>query len=248
MSTKERIIARPMSRILLFALVCAIFGCGVGIDEIDDPVIGEDEEIDTPQSATISLSGTVVDSEGAPLSGVEVIELASGESATTDATGAFLLELSSLPSQSTLAFEWSGGSSSLTLPEISPEAESVSITVEVEQSSGATQLLSITESDGTPTDPGAGTPQPTPTPGDPGNTDPFDENGNTTSFGIPTGQVGNISKGKSAFQRVCADHHPANQANRYDYQRLKRTSNLPQHNRVNFDLANLVAYLNRNNF
>lgn len=76
----------------------------------------------------------------------------------------------------------------------------------------------------------------------------FDDQGNTTSFGIPAGLVGNIGEGRQQWRNRCQECHPVTQNGRgYSFRRIKRAIESPPMNlslpeRV---LADITAYLNR---
>lgn len=92
------------------------------------------------------------------------------------------------------------------------------------------------------------TPRPTRTPApSPIPTDSFDAGGNTSSFGIPQGLTGNISQGRAIVQARCEACHVERGSN-YTFSRIKTTIEGPSMNVFlsNADLADLTAYLNRN--
>lgn len=94
------------------------------------------------------------------------------------------------------------------------------------------------------------TPKPTPTPSPVPTSRPtgsFDAGGNTSSFGIPQGLTGNISQGRAILQSRCETCHTERGTN-YTFSRIKTTIEGPSMNLFlsNADLADLTAYLNRN--
>lgn len=108
----------------------------------------------------------------------------------------------------------------------------------------------------TPTPTGGGTAQATPTPTHiPGASctpqpNPFDSSGNTTSFNIPAGIVGNITSGQTQFGQTCFGCHGADRGTNYDFPTLFAAVNGPPmflSSLTQQQVANLVAYLNRTN-
>jgi hypothetical protein len=86
-------------------------------------------------------------------------------------------------------------------------------------------------------------PNPTPTPSQ----GSFDKNGNTTRFGIPSGFVGNISRGKTAHSEMCVGCHV--ERTNYTYttinQKLNSVSAMIGINPSTQELSDITAYLNR---
>ena len=78
---------------------------------------------------------------------------------------------------------------------------------------------------------------------------PFDANGNTSSFGIPSGLIGNISSGKTFFATHCFACHGGDKGTNYTYPLLVAAVTGPKmgFSFPNADFANLVAYLNQTN-
>lgn len=113
-----------------------------------------------------------------------------------------------------------------------------------------------------PKDPGTkkstplpGLPTATPTPVVPGASctpqpDPFDSNGNTSSFGIPASLTGNIAAGQTQFNQTCFGCHKGDRGTNYTYQALSTAVSGPPmmiSNLTSQQLADLTAYLNRTN-
>ena len=80
---------------------------------------------------------------------------------------------------------------------------------------------------------------------------PFDANGNTTAYGIPSGTVGNIASGTTVWSNKCASCHPApfGAVGAFTYpalsSKLSSSSLMSGISLTVKDKADLTAYLNR---
>ncbi len=80
----------------------------------------------------------------------------------------------------------------------------------------------------------------------PANNSPFDAQGTTSAFGIPSGLSGNISSGRRVYQQQCASCH-GEFGSGWRFNRLKtRIAQAPMFLSIpDRDLANITAFLNR---
>lgn len=81
-----------------------------------------------------------------------------------------------------------------------------------------------------------------------GTSSAFDANGNTSSFGIPMGMMGNITAGQAVWNGTCATCHGSDTKDGLNYSGLQSvlTVRAMSHlNMMNQQMADLVAYLNR---
>ena len=244
---------------MILSVLFALTSCGVGVDEIDDNFIGENEL----ETVVQRFFGRLLFSDSSVVIGATIVILNTGTSGTTDSNGEFVIESEEeLSGDIEITVELPQRSLNTVTVSIPEFVTEVTLELVIDQSTLELTVSSVEfveEQDELPS--GEDTEEPVPSPTispevddtvasptpspEPEQSGPFDEDGNTNSFGIPPGRTGNISKGKKAFNRVCADHHPSNQGRGLSYSKLRSVSKLPQHQGVNFDLANLTAYLNR---
>ena len=91
-------------------------------------------------------------------------------------------------------------------------------------------------------------PDSSPTPGSPSNSDsPFDKDGNTKSFGIPSGMIGNAHKGKKIYFGSCSGCHASVVGKHASYSSLTKSLSRTPMDALHIsreNTAHLVAYLN----
>lgn len=241
---------------LLFTTVITsmLIGCGAGIDEFDDNFVGESEADENIVASAQRVVGILLSTDNVPVMDASVTLLQTGETSRTDENGEFIFENATILSGSLdIAIQSVFGSIQTGLSEVPDGASEITIELAIEPEPLFVSVQSLNffvdnqVVDDTPTEPDNNTedPPPTPTPEGSVNSGPFDENGNTSRFGIPDGRVGNISRGRIAFGRTCADHHPQSQGRGLNFPQLRAVSSLPQHTNVDFDLVDLTAYINR---
>lgn len=214
----------------------------------------------TPTRRTVAVTGTVKDGAGVPLAGVNIQEVTFGASATSQAKGDFKFTTQSLPNgRGELLVSGLNTAQSLEVTNIPAKAE-VNVTIAFNGASKEFTIAGIdvvdlnaptepipdpdpepTTAPGAPT-PAAGTPTPVPTP-----SGPFDDKGNTTSFGIPSGITGNVARGRAKNTSECAKCH-GELGKGLSFNGLKkRISEAPMFITLpNQTLADIVAFLNRN--
>lgn len=212
-------------------LLAILAGCGVESEGTDG---GENQP-------SIVIAGQIMDSNDLPLAGVTVISEDSGSESVTDAAGRFSIDVQYLGEGVTLLLLAPDFSITVLVPvgEVSPVA--TLITVSADRSSARAE-------------PGEEQPQPSPsaTPGatsTPKPTGPFDSEGNTTSFGIPDGVVGNITRGRRVWNGICSACHGSKlRYPGYSFSEARRAQRLSQHSANGLStqqLADLTALLNQ---
>lgn len=237
---------RVATPILVFALLAAILsGCGVE----SMPVREADQNGDAEQV----YNGQILSSEGSPQSGIRITCLQTGDSALSDQDGIFELLTSALSGQVDFLLERSDLNLIVSTESFPEDDGQISIRIELNASLSQGQLTISVESvdDGTqnpdnPTDPAQPDDESDPNQ----SAGPFDVNGNTTSFGIPSGLRGNIDRGKRVWDRNCSGCHGSRVREPGDsYADVRRKQGLPQHvdnSLSRQDMADLTAMLNKN--
>lgn len=207
---------------LLLMLFPFISGCGV--ESTSDPA----------PSRTITFRGTVSLASGQDSSGIRVMYVPSGDEIITDSNGDFAL--GPVPYEKFPEFLIETEQFSLlTSIDMTNEGNVVEVYLIFQIAPDLSSVVPVFIPKATPT----------PIPSDP--QAPFDENGNTSSFGIPQGTSGNAHTGKRFYFSHCTTCHTAVRGRGFSYDRLKNTLSLPPMNTLKIrsqDIANLVAYLN----
>jgi hypothetical protein len=228
---------RILANLVGFSLVVVstiVVGCGSGSGS-GDPTFVEGTVVDTKQQAVSDL-------------GVFIYE--TYENSLTDEQGSF--SISSYKHLSTLSLFFQQGDTNLNkvdIGHIPADALSVKVGLSYDRSKNIVAVSSVEFGTAPPPD---GTPAPTdgtPAPGDtPTHSSPFDENGNTSGFGIPSGLSGNISAGQRTWGAKCAGCHAREKSGR-SYGAIKSSfKTVPIMRGVscsNQEIANLTAFLNR---
>ena len=203
------------------------------------------------------LFGVVVSTEGTPLTNYKVMELSTGEVSITDTNGIFVLTEALVTSQIDFLIISEEFQVGVSIEDPPSDIDTSAIEIEVDE---AEQIATVTkigdisliededtgssddfsEGEGNEEDSEEESEEDTERIG------PFDSNGNTNSFGIPSGLTGNISQGRRVWNRDCASHH-SERGTGYSFRRLKQAVEGPlmRLSVPNRDLANLTAYLNR---
>ena len=78
----------------------------------------------------------------------------------------------------------------------------------------------------------------------------FDAQGNTSMFGIPAGMMGNVTAGQAVWSGSCTNCHATGSKDGLGYSTLQSALNISAMSGLNVtsqQMADLVAYLNRNN-
>lgn len=242
---------------LAMAFLSVNVGCGVSSPD--------QQSSSTGSTNTVTIGGLVEHAAGDPIGGAQVTVLESGTSATTDKDGAFSLVTDTQGSSSTLAFLLEWGTVQLKSDPVAIDPNSGSLLVHFQVSNDNSTVVATADSPSAPSptpDPGSGgSPQPTPAPGTkptpglkptpgtkptatPKPTGPFDANGNTTSFGIPSGLTGNAGRGKKTYLATCTSCHATLAGTHQNFAGMKAAMKQPP---MNFDLPNsviadLIAY------
>lgn len=252
-----RAVGKPYGLFLILACFLLMTSCGDGS--------GGDW-------APTSFQGTIVDTSGAPVSDATVFIFDTNEAAILDESGAFFIEsfrhltsarfylftsnytntveIDGIPDDAalvTLAFRLDRTGNAIELTAVSfdssgPIQSSSSSSSEADGGTSSSGISASSSSAGASTGSSAATPTPTPKPGN------FDENGNTTAFGIPAGITGNINAGRSIWNSMCQACHASEKTAR-SYNQIKSSfRSIPQMQSLsisNQQIAHVTAYLNR---
>lgn len=215
---------------LVFVVVATIAFSGCGVEsapQSDSGGVGSGAPGDA-----ISLHGSVVRANGSAASGVTVTLMATGDSGVTTAQGTYSFDTSRIPSP--YEFLVDGDSVSGVASIVLPADES---SMRVDFKIGADNRT-ITATTPAPTNPGT-----SPSGG------AFDADGNTTSFSLPAGIVGNAHRGKKKYFAECASCHSSIVGRNDSYPTLKRVIEAPPMNLrlAAPDVADIVAFLNFRN-
>ena len=223
-----------LSTVCAAALCFALLGCGV---ETGPGVNG----------VVLLFEGVFVDSQGAPVSGVDVTLLESGDSCRSDAGGLCRIESGTLSGSATLEIDSDNGQSiRAQIFEIPSDATKVTYTV---TQSAAGFLLAVTGIES-----GGGEPpaeEPTPAPGEtplPGDTPAPGETPIPGKTPTPNPAQQKIDRGKKVFNGICANCHRRGQGDGYSASQLNAALGLSQHQNVHLSqnqFNDLLAYLNR---
>jgi len=182
-----------------------------------------------------------------------------GETSSTDVNGVF--EIASTSWDSIIELRVAHGTTvqNLTVGVLPDTTEVVDLSIKLDDAANTFSLSAISIfPEGTVAPLPTPTPEPTATPG-PGKTPkpdetpdepdgPFDSAGNTSRFGIPSGIRGNISRGRSVWNRTCSQCHLSEKSGRRfgEVRTARRT--VPQMRALSLSdqtVADAVAYLNR---
>ncbi len=216
-------------------ILCTVFLLFLGACGVEPNSGGQSGGGETPQK--VLISGKISSSSGEMLPSIEVIISENGVSTFSDQNGAF--SFGEIDFVEKLTFIAQGdGFSAVSEPLALSEANS-SISVKLILSADKSSLTF--EEEGNLPGP-TSTPSATPTPN---SNSSFDLEGNTTSFGIPRGAVGNIRRGKSKYFSQCSACHSRLTGTHENFASLKRITAAPPMNLRLSDstLADLVAYL-----
>jgi len=180
-------------------------------------------------TVALTLSGLIQNASGAKLSGVAVTCLESGDSKTSDAAGSFALNLSLDETTTTISFLLESDTVNTVSNSVQIPGSGATILITVSQD-GSSALVEVSQSTTKPTPPAGSV---------------FDADGNTISFGIPVGLVGNVHQGKRLYVQECASCHANLAGGNESFPQLKRTiAGSPMFITLpDSTLADIVAYL-----
>lgn len=217
----------------------------------------------------IHLTGTIttLGTNAATLPNILITITETGEADQTDAAGYFEIRSSTFASEIELHVTGNGIDQSVTIEGISDTAEDVDVILGVDPLTRQVTVVAAyqtPELDGTPTPlptDGSGEPSPTGTPPpnttpsatrtpapSPTRSGPFDSNGNTSSFGIPSGMKGNVRKGGAVWNRKCSSCHSSLKRGRSYGQIRASLKSVPQMRSLSLsaqETADVTAYLNK---
>ena len=181
---------------------------------------------------TISFEGVVKYASGVALDGVSMIHADSGEAVTTDNSGNYQITNVSYSPSSQFIIEsgtWSV-STSVATPQQHPQ-EKIDFIISEDKKSVKAILANSS-----PEVPVTDNPQ----------SGPFNSAGDTSSFGIPSGNIGNVHQGKKKYFSACSSCHASIVGRGLTYGSLKRTiEGAPMNIHLpTSEVADLVAYLN----
>ncbi len=229
-------------------------------------------------SDTMSFEGTLINLDGQPLVDVNVTLFETAESSVTDESGQFSLETSRSANTVGFFFGLQGYSNVVRLENVPSGADSAQILFIYDQANdlvgvadvqygvsgpaadpvaspddGSGDPIPVATPDLFPTPNQTSAPQPsasaTPKPTATPQQGKFDEDGNTSEFGIPGDLKGNISKGKSVYGAYCSSCHSDGSKKGRSYGTIKASlKNQPTMQNINLSgqqIAHITAYLNR---
>lgn len=217
----------------LFIGLLSIFSTGCGVESTNQSDSGNA----APQTSSVVFSGTITRGNGSAASAVTVLYASTGDSVISDAGGHYSLGPVEQLNPAEFIIEDDTFSLKASLPMIfSSSSESVTIdfTISEDRKNISTSYSQAPQSTPSPSAPSAGN-------------SPFDQNGNTSSFGIPAGMKGNVNLGKRIYFGECAGCHPQILGKRASYSSMEKTLSKSPMNALRVgrsDIAHLVAYLN----
>jgi hypothetical protein len=220
---------------VLFFLVLTFFlaaSCGPSMDRGDRMI-------------SIRLTGTLSDQEGQPVAETAVTLFDTGEFGVTADDGSFDFESWRVGDELEIYLDGSRFSDTVALGAIPEGTRFIVLHFRINRT---TFKVDSAVAEFSVEDPA---PPPQPTTAVPGATPPpslFDEKGNTSSFGIPSGVTGNINRGSSVWDSTCQSCHAREKTGR-NFQAVRRAlTTVPQMRSLRItpqQVADVVAYLHR---
>jgi len=209
-----------------------------------------------PARRTVTLRGTISDESSRPVSGITIVEESTGLETMSASDGTFQLRTMSTATEPLLHLSFGSYETRILVPQ-RLAAGTIEFSIASDRTLSNVMVTVTSVIDDTtplPTDTPSTDPAPTPPPlagtplpgGTPTPSSPFDQNGTTTQFGIPTGLTGSTREGRQELTARCSDCH-GELGRGWNFPRLKRRiAEAPMFLTIpDRALADITAYLNR---